>query len=499
MNRVPRTLNPVRRAIYLKHRWALLLILLLAAGLRFHALSQDARFHPDEALFATFARRAAVNGDWLLTGALDKTPLSIYAVALSMMLTGVTPLPDGVLTLDIHRGEFAARLPSVLAGVLQVAAAYALARRLYRQKSTALTAALLLALSPFAFAFSVTAFTDGLMLLCITLALWASGGKGGWWAGLWLALGFACKQQAILYLPLVAGAGMIKIAGEGFKPSPTAIAYILFRLLLPLVLMLGLLALWDGARAQESSVLALAAANNAPDSLRSLEGLPRLGVWLADLGYAAGPPPLTWTLLALALIIRLRNKAADVPIDLLLLLYALAYIALHWLGGFNLYDRYWLPLLLPLLLLVARGIQDLRQRLNHTKAQRYFVALLLFVFALNIFTAAPVGGDQGAHDGIDELAAWLAAKPVATVIYDRWLGWELGYYLGTWSDKRLTYFPTPEAMAAHARALAEIGPRYLPAPLEAPVQPFLDALRQAGFASRPVYQSARFIVYELAR
>jgi hypothetical protein len=55
-------------------------ILLLGIGLRFHALARDMRFHPDEALFATFARAAAVKGDWLLHGSLDKTPLPVCCI-----------------------------------------------------------------------------------------------------------------------------------------------------------------------------------------------------------------------------------------------------------------------------------------------------------------------------------------------------------------------------------------------------------------------------------
>ncbi|MBZ0303039.1 MAG: glycosyltransferase family 39 protein, partial [Anaerolineae bacterium] len=192
------------RRIY--HRIAILLILLLAAGLRFHALGQDTRFHPDEALFATFARGAAVNGDWLLHGVLDKPPLTIYADALSMMVVGVTTLPDGVLTLDAHRGEFAARLPGTLASLVLVAVMFPLTRRLYPRAGVfpALAAMLLMALSPYALAFSATAFTDGLMLLCLALALWMSAAGRWGWAGFWLAVGFGCKQQALLYVPLVA-------------------------------------------------------------------------------------------------------------------------------------------------------------------------------------------------------------------------------------------------------------------------------------------------------
>jgi hypothetical protein len=45
--------------------------------------------------------------------------------------------------------------------------------------------------------------------------------------------------------------------------------------------------------------------------------------------------------------------------------------------------------------------------------------------------------------------------------------------------------------------LHEIGPRYFPVPANAPVQPWLVALSEAGFAPTPVYFSANFVVYRL--
>src|SRR5262245_39810657 len=134
-----------------------ILILFVGSALRFQALARDVRFHPDEALFATFARSTAVNGDWLLHGNLDKTPLSIYAIAFSMNLFGITTLPNGVLTLDVHAGEFAARVPSTLASILMMAVMYAVAKRLYGRLSAAnltpLIAMMLSAISPFFLAF----------------------------------------------------------------------------------------------------------------------------------------------------------------------------------------------------------------------------------------------------------------------------------------------------------------------------------------------------------
>ncbi|MFQ3673365.1 MAG: hypothetical protein SNJ83_07200, partial [Aggregatilineales bacterium] len=72
--------------------------------------AEDRRFHPDEAFFMTFAREAAVKGDWWLSGPLDKPPLTIYAHAALLALIGTDTLPDGVLTLNPSQGEFVGRL-----------------------------------------------------------------------------------------------------------------------------------------------------------------------------------------------------------------------------------------------------------------------------------------------------------------------------------------------------------------------------------------------------
>jgi 4-amino-4-deoxy-L-arabinose transferase-like glycosyltransferase len=189
--------------------WALLLlIILLGAWLRWTALASDGRFHTDEALFATFARRAALNGDWLLPGALDKPPLSIYAMAIAM-LPFVEPRSDGLPQLTIRSGELAARLPGALASLLLIPLVYGLASRLYADKFTALVPAALLAVSPFAVAYSATAFTDGMMLLWLTAALWAAAGHRWTWVGVGMALAFASKQQALFYLPLVVTIGFL--------------------------------------------------------------------------------------------------------------------------------------------------------------------------------------------------------------------------------------------------------------------------------------------------
>jgi 4-amino-4-deoxy-L-arabinose transferase-like glycosyltransferase len=501
------------------------IILLLGAALRFHALAYDARFHPDEALFATFARKAAVNGDWLLHGPLDKPPLAIFADAVSMMLVGVRSLPNGVLTLDVHAGEFAARVPGTLASILLIAVIYALAKALYRRDTihrvrttpnTPLIALLLFALSPYALAFSATVFTDGLMLLCVVIALWM-GTRGRWfWAGLWLALGFACKQQAFFYLPLVIGVAWI--VNNGTKRALSLSA--LIRLLLPITLSVVLLSAWDTSRAEETGMWALAAENNDPGGfVRADELVPRLLSWGGYIGHFIGIAWLTSIFITLAfaaLASRLTQKPREktVYIDLILLFYSLAYIAFHWLVAFPTHDRYPLLILPLIVLLVARGINwawnGLIQRVSGTQQQsltNFSVALLLCFSVLCFFPSAldavnrqiSIGGDHGEYAGIGELGAYLDAKPLGTIVYDHWLGWELGYYLGTWSDKRLTYYPDAASLAETARLQPDPAPRYFVAPIDTPVEDWLQALREAGFQVIPDFQTERQIVYRLTR
>ncbi len=94
-----------------------LVILFFGLALRATPLTQN-RFHPDEALYATFARLIASGRDPLLsTVVVDKPPLPFYLTAASMALFGAP--------------EFAARLPFFFASVISIALLYQLGRALY--------------------------------------------------------------------------------------------------------------------------------------------------------------------------------------------------------------------------------------------------------------------------------------------------------------------------------------------------------------------------------
>lgn len=459
--------------------WWMIPILLLAAGLRVHLLTADIRLHPDEALFATFARDAAIKGEWMLLGALDKPPLAIYSMALSMVVWG--------------DGEFAARLPGMFGSLMLVAVTIGLAQQLYGRR-TGLIAGALMAVSPYAVAFSAVAFTDTLMLTFAGLGLLAAAHRRVLWAGIGMGLAFACKPQALYLLPVAWG-----LAGMRGRD--------LARLLVPVALCAGVIAAWDAARGPYSGLWALAAANNNPARLiRANEVIPRLRAWVAYGGLLAGETWAGWGILAAALVafvdrVRRGEVSWGVVTDCGLMVSLAVYMGLHWLVAFNTYDRYLLPVLIPVILLAARGVFWL------WAVRRWWARAIVLVLAVGSLRGgwaaaegrSGIGGDAGRHDGIIALAAWLNDRALGAIVYDYYLGWELGYYLGPWSDLRRVYYPTPSAQARGAAEQADLAPRYFPAPADRPVGPWLDALREAGFAVRLAYVGEGFVVYAVER
>ncbi len=462
-------------------------IVLLASLLQFHLLTADSRFHADEAFFMTFARGAAVKGDWLLPGSLDKPPLSIYLSALSMVAVGVTADAAGVLQLDVYAGEFAGRLPNVMFALLFTALMMRLAWQRYRDLTSAIFAGLLSAASPYLTAFGVSAFTDMSLIFFGLAAFYFAASRRWTLAGLALGLAFWGKQQAVFVAVFLA---LLLIRGRAGRGD-------WLRFALPLGATLLALLAWDAAR-PEAGIFTQAAANNAPDQLLAPPDawLERLSYWLTSAAWLLGPPAIAPLLLlgaAPAAIKRPGLFASDAG-----LLAALCiYLAVHVVFRFNLYERY-LLLMLPLLILpVARALAALGDRYAGRLWQLAIFAAVLVGAVATYNGHTPFSGSRAAQAGIDDLAEHLNGKPVATVLYDRWLGWQLDYYLGPWHDKRRVYHPSPEALLVDALSLDETGARYFAAPISKPYQRWIDVLRQAGFAVAVDYRSERYITFRL--
>ncbi|MEO0565600.1 MAG: hypothetical protein AAF125_26065, partial [Chloroflexota bacterium] len=391
------------------------------------------------------ARDAAVRGEWLLPGDLDKTSLAIYGQSLMMLLVGIRWDADvGVWRLPVQVGEFAARLWSLYASVLLVAAVGRLAHILRASPIGIVLAAALMAVSPLAIAYGAVAFTDTPMLLFAVFALmFAAQGRGAW-AGIALVMAYGSKQQGAIFVPLV-------MFWLWYSAGPRAV----FVCVLALALGLGVGSTWELLRSSPS-VLALATANNAPGGwLVPFADLPtRTFAWIALARYLVGG---IGGLFSVGLVIR-RGRRLNVY-GRTTLLFGMGYLLLHLLVPLNVYDRYLLPLV-PLMAVVIALL------VNDRLATLITVSVVLVALPLAWRTPdLPIGGDRGEHAGIIALADHLNDREFGAIVYDRWLGWELNYYLGGWSDKRRAYYPTPTAMACDdALYVTDVAPRYLPVP-----------------------------------
>jgi 4-amino-4-deoxy-L-arabinose transferase-like glycosyltransferase len=469
-------------------------ILLVAAALRLPLVARDVRFHPDEALFATFGRRFIATGDPLLSGeALDKPPLLFFTLGGARALWGGS--------------EFAARLPACFASLMTVAALLRLGRRWYGA-SVAMAAGLLLAVSPLDRAFAATAFSDPPLTLCIVgAALAAACGCGGW-AGLLLGVAFAFKPTALQWLPLVA---LLVFYAPRHTDRRAALVR-LARFSAGFGALCALLALWSAARATTPDFWALNAANNNPGRLiRAAELAPRLAAWGAALGLLLpalpliGAAPLVafgWLTPALSF----RAAGERPAIDLLLTAYTLGTLALLWLVAFNTYHRYLHTVAPFLLLLLARALviggRSVFNRLGAGPRARgaclRAATLLVLIGGYGAPIGDPFDGYGIGYQQIDRLATALNALPPGAVVYEHWIGWELRYYMGAAPQTPLIWLPSVDALMAQAAARAKGAPPiYLTGPQDR-VAAWSDALTKNDYTVRRIRQFGAFDLIEVA-
>lgn len=417
----------------------LLLLLLTWTVLLAAAVLPTRRLHGDEAFFLTFARRAAVGGDWWLTGALDKPPLTLYANALALNFFAVDTLPNGVLTLEAHKGEFAGRLFSAACAMLGLAALWRVLRQEGWSPLVASMGLLPVPLLPQWQLYGASAFMDMPMLAFALCGwLWARRGRGAG-AGVWLALALWAKPQGALFAPLVLVAAWQSAPQQALRA-----------LLSASVGGLALLA-WDTARAGES-IFTLGAANNL---LRAapIHNETAFVLWLVSV-----------LLVSLSLLVGGRGVLVGI--------WCAGYLALHLFGGITFYERYLLPVWV-LLWVMGLGVLAALWRLRRAKkrsprwralrrvlrAQAWGVLLLSFLLLTQGYRGGLTQQQDYSTRAFDRLADALNALPEATAVYYHQLGWELSYYMGQWTNKRLTHYDTSAAFWADFVALDEISPR----------------------------------------
>ncbi|CAG0928333.1 hypothetical protein TFLX_00852 [Thermoflexales bacterium] len=508
----------------------IVLICLVAFALRLGPLF-DNRFHPDEALFSTWALQLARGENFLLAGVpVDKPPLLIYLTALSFFIFG--------------QSELAARVPNLLASVVSVPLVYQLTRRAYftgrsashaertlsepeqsegeskRQSKhahaddPAFVVALLLALSPFAILFAPTAFLDPLMVMFGLAALVAvSRGRAGW-AGIWLGLSFATKVQGLFFAPLLLVFWIACQPKQSSRhPFILSPGHSLWRLLLAgLSIMLAVL-LWDRLRGGSPFWVQQTINYGGIRVIYASELGPRLIGWLNFLPYFFGPIIGALGLIGLPILLY-RDLTRDARtrsawIDLWLFTYTIGFLALHWFLAFPVWDRYLLLLVPITALLFSRAVYHLVTWSPH---HRVSPPLVLFVIALTLLpfslvaarSGYPIGGDHGANDGIEPVADFLKSLPPGTVVYDHWLAWQLGYYLGD-GFAYVAYFDTPAALADDLRVFARGDDRYVIFPAREAPDKVIDAIGQVGYTLTPVFTTQNrfgqtsFTVYQIIK
>jgi hypothetical protein len=170
----------------------------------------------------------------------------------------------------------------------------------------------------------------------------------------------------------------------------------------------------------------------------------------------------------------------------------------HWLVGFQVWDRYLLGLVPLVALLVARAWVAVGRALPANRWRRAYTGLLLVVIVLGLLqpvalatqSQLPVGGDHGAYDGIDELAAYMRAQaPPGSVLYHYWLGYHYRFYLYG-APLRLHWYPDLDDLVRDAYIYRR-EPRFIAFPSFRDSQTIRLGLEEAGFSLVPIYEAQR--------
>jgi 4-amino-4-deoxy-L-arabinose transferase-like glycosyltransferase len=478
----------------------------LGALLRFRALFANS-FHADEALFAGWARHIAVWRDPLLLGQpVDKPPLLFYFQAAFYPLFGPV--------------EWAARMPNLIASLLLIPLTGILAWRLFRDTWAAGVAALIVAVAPLSIQFSATAFSDPLLtfwlIAAFCLAVRPARRRQSdstihpFLAGLAWGLALTTKYQALLFLPLLLGLAVhSRWRGDDWRRGIAGVVVGT----LPFVL-------WLVARSESGGLFARQWANiGGLRTAWSWELGPRLlaqaDLWQVGLGY----PILIAGLVSIGVLIAGRRVQSTTFTtgDRMLALFIVAYGLLHWFWSVPIWDRYLLPLLPLVAILIGRGVSGMIGYIDRCNTDpswrsvsRVLPGVLLVILAVSHLPVAaaaraglyPIGGRASADGGAGQVARLLADAPYGTVLYDHWYSWHWRYHL---FDRRVyvSWFPHADALLADLSVFGGgDGHRYIALPKGAPAAPIARRLVDAGYHLEPVSdgeESVTMVLYLISQ
>jgi hypothetical protein len=368
-------------------------------------------------------------------------------------------------------------------------------------------------LSPFAVVFSGTAFPDPLMVALGLVACVAAARGRPRWAGLLAGLSFAAKQTGLVWLPLLILVRFARFdshdAGRRFP----------FSVVGPWTLVVALAFGWDAARVSHGATSFWQMGVVGYGGLRLVwpqELWPRLQGWFGLIRYLFASPMINVSLLVgvpvLVSIGVVRHPGArDSLADILLAFFVLFYFLFHWVMALPIWDRYLLPIVPILAVLLGRVGRRAASQLSFLSSswRAGVVGLLLMIFlSVPAFQASasryPIGQERAAYEGVESVFSFFARLPEGSVVYHHWLGWQ--YHYALWdAPVYLAYWPNPAWLVRDVEVFGRGEPRYIVFPeweSSARVEHHLDAI---DYGLDPVMTAARsngagsFTVYRLAR
>jgi 4-amino-4-deoxy-L-arabinose transferase-like glycosyltransferase len=383
--------------------WAILLVLFLVGVALSLPQLMAAPFHEDEAIYAAWSLQITRGDLWLSQTFVDKPPITFYPIAASLALFGP------------H--EWAARLPNVLwtTGLL------ALLWRIARHRGRAGWLAVLLALAtPLLWALAGSAFTDPAMVALALLAVERVLAHRPGQAGAAFAAAFLAKPTALFFAPLILFWVVERTSRQEAVEKP------LHSLLLGVAALLLPAWAWDASRDAPSwwalGLQAYGTLGQGP------QGGP--GSWVRAAATALGGLTLL-SFLPLWQLVRERPSVARHPAVYLLLATLLLWIPLHALLGFQPWDRYLLPLVPVIVLLLVELVPCWLPRLSGAPLRALPIGLL----ALGMVLGAPqfaryagLGAQDGRWVGIAEMGAVVESLPQDSVLIYLTTGRQLAWY-----------------------------------------------------------------------
>lgn len=462
----------------------LLFTILLSFGLSLQLLDRYP-LREDEALYSYWALHLRYEDPWMLTVWPDKPPLYLWSQAALFSFLGAT--------------QATARLLNIGITTATVALLAVTSRRLWRDSGT--LAAIFYALNPFALSFAATAYTDPLLLFCGQLAFYLTLRGQLFGAGVALGAAIMTKQQGILYFPLLLA---VVSMGSLFRPSVTTRINLWVKVRPFVALCLGVavvvipLLYGDSLRWHVApSPWDLSMQNYGGLTFISpIEWWRRAQAWAALFWYVGGSWS-AWSLYGLLLLFAVSwgkriaqhghsgescqtGQGAQGIIARLLAVWSLGFLVLHVITSIQIWDRYLLPLIPIVILLLsgaplqqfvgARCIVPLRMSI-HTIVPILCILVLLPISWRAAQGGLPIGGDHGAYSGLQEALAWLRAEEQGTtehtpiILYQQRLGWQLQFYLYTeerqgqidvrWFANALTLADNATKSVSHRRFLLQ--------------------------------------------